>query len=196
MPINRRDFLVRTGAGSILAGLPGLVGAQAAFADDDDDQDGGNRHVFVFVAYSQAPTTSAGVQPRIGMQGAGEFDPKSSRVRGGGSYVLFDQATPVPKRLLAFGDWRAQRVLAYDTKGLGSYGTIQPGILTLRADFDNLVEGATLELICNVGPAGLATGEEEGWVLEDTPYGTFVPLSPIIGITHLSVAGERIFADR
>ena len=49
-------------------------------------------------------------------------------------------------------------MLAYDTKGLGSYGTIQPAILTLRADFDNLVEGATLELICNVGPAGLATG--------------------------------------
>jgi hypothetical protein len=26
-------------------------------------------------------------------------------------------------------------------------------------------------------------------------YGTFMPLSPIIGITHLSVAGERIFAN-
>jgi hypothetical protein len=60
---------------------------------------------------------------------------------------------------------------------------------------ENLVEGATLELICNVGPAGLATGEEEGWVLEGTPYGTFTPLSPIIGITHLSVAGERILAN-
>ncbi len=182
MPINRRAFLARAGAGSMLAGLPGLIGAQAAFADDDDDERRGDRRVFVYVAYSQAPTTSAGVQPRIGMQG------------GGGSYVLFDQATPVPKKLLAFGDWRARRVLAYDTKGLGSYGTIQPAILTLRADFDNLVEGATLELICNVGPAGLATGEEEGWVLEDTPYGTFMPLSPVIGITHLSVAGERIFA--
>jgi hypothetical protein len=194
MPIKRRDFLARAGAGSILVGVPGLFGAQAAFADDDDDHHGGNRHVFVFVAQSQAPTTPAGVQPRIGMQGAGEFDPMSRRVRGGGSYVLFNQAAPTPKPLLASGNWRARRVLGYDTKGLGSYGMIQPAILTLRGDFDNLAEGATLELICDVGAAGLSTGEEEGFVLEDTPYGTFTQLSPIIGITHLSVAGERIFA--
>lgn len=84
-------------------------------------------------------------------------------------------------------------MLGYDTKGVGPYGMIQPAILTLRGDFDNLAEGATLEAVCNVGPAGLSTGEEEGWVLEGTPYGTFMPLSPIIGITHLSVAGERIF---
>jgi hypothetical protein len=195
MPIKRRDFLVRAGAGSLLAGLPGLVGAHAAFADDDDDDDDeheGEQRVFIFVAYSQAPTTATGVQPRIGMQGAGEFEPASKRARGGGSYVLFNQAAPTPKPLLASGNWRARRVLGYDTKGLASYGMIQPAILTLRADFDNLVKGATLELVCNVGPAGLSTGEEEGWMLEGTPYGTFKPLSPIIGITHLSVAGERV----
>jgi hypothetical protein len=160
MAIKRRDFLVRAGAGSMLAGLPGLVGAEAAFADDDDHE-GGNRHVFIFVAFSQAPTTASGVQPRIGMQGAGEFDPQAGRVRGGGSYVLFDQAAPFPKPLLASGNWRARRLLSYDTKGLGSYGMIQPAILTLRANFDNLARGATLELICNVGAVPLLTGEEE-----------------------------------
>jgi len=37
------------------------------------------------------------------------------------------------------------------------------------------------------------TGEDEGWKLLDTPaYGTFVPLSPIVGITHLSVQGVSI----
>jgi hypothetical protein len=56
--------------------------------------------------------------------------------------VLFNQAAPTPKPLLASGNWRARRVLGYDTKGLGSYGMIQPAILTLRGDFDNLVEGA------------------------------------------------------
>jgi hypothetical protein len=109
--------------------------------------------------------------------------------------VLFNQAAPFPKPLLASGNWRARRLLSYDTKGLGSYGMIQPGILTLRGDFDNLARGATLELICNVGAVPLLTGEEEGWMLEGTPYGTFKQLSPTIGITHLSVAGERIFAD-
>jgi hypothetical protein len=193
MAIKRRDFLVRAGAGSMLAGLPGLVGAEAAFADDDDHE-GGNLHVFIFVAFSQAPTTASGVQPRIGMQGAGEFDPQAGRVRGGGSYVLFDQAAPFPKPLLASGNWRARRLLSYDTKGLGSYGMIQPAILTVRGNFDNLARGATLELICNVGAVPLLTGEEEGWILEDTPYGTFKQLNPTIGITHLSVVGERIFA--
>lgn len=71
---------------------------------------------------------------------------------------------------------------------------IQPAILTLRADFDNLANGATLELICNVGAVPLLTGEEEGYVLEGTPYATFKQLSRVVGITHLSVAGERIFA--
>ena len=50
MPINRRAFLARAGAGSMLAGLPGLIGAQAAFADDDDDERRGDRRVFVYVA--------------------------------------------------------------------------------------------------------------------------------------------------
>ena len=48
-----------------------------------------------------------------------------------------------------------------------------------------------MELVCNVGPAGLATGEEEGWFLEDTPW-DFHPVvisGTPLGITHLSVAG-------
>jgi hypothetical protein len=85
-------------------------------------------------------------------QGAGEFDPTSMRVRGRGSYALFDQAAPAPEPLLAFGNWRARRILGYDTKDLGSYEMIQPAILILRADVDNLADGATLELMCNVGP--------------------------------------------
>lgn len=78
--------------------------------------------------------------------------------------MLFDQATHAPKKLLAFGDWRARRVLACD-----NLRDAPAGDLTLRADLENLVEGAALELICSFGPAGLATGEEEGWVLEGTP---------------------------
>ena len=43
--------------------------------------------------------------------------------------------------------------------------------------------------------ATCASGEEEGFALEGTPYETFKQLGPVIGITHLSVAGERIFAN-
>lgn len=53
--------------------------------------------------------------------------------------------------------------------------------------------GLTLELICNVGAVPLLTGEDEGWKLLDTPaYGSFVPLSPVVGITHLSIQGVSI----
>ena len=50
-----------------------------------------------------------------------------------------------------------------------------------------------MEVICNVGAVPLLTGEDEGWKLLDTPaYGSFVQLSPGVGITHLSVPGISI----
>ncbi len=186
--MNRKSFLKRAGAGSVAAAsFPALFGTGAAFAGASN-----NHHVYVFVAFSQAPKTATGVVPRIGMQGAGTFDPGAGWVKGGGNYVLFDQATSIPRKLLASGEWEATSFVSYDTKKLGSYGTIQPGILTMLADLHGFASGATLELICNVGAAGLFTGEEEGWKLDDTSFGTFVPLSPILGITHLSVAGLSI----
>ena len=36
-------------------------------------------------------------------------------------------------------------------------------------------------------PGGGLTGKDEGWFLEDTPYGDFEPAG--VGITHLSVEG-------
>jgi hypothetical protein len=47
-------------------------------------------------------------------------------------------------------------------------------------------------VVCNVGalgPAG-ATGEEEGWELMGTPYGTFHQAG--VGISHMSVEGFTI----
>jgi hypothetical protein len=45
-----------------------------------------------------------------------------------------------------------------------------------------------------VGACAIVTGEEEGYMLEGTPYGTFEQLRPVVRIYHLSAAGERIFA--
>ncbi len=110
------------------------------------------------------------------------------------SFNLFDQASPIPKTLIASGFWEPTTFVSYDTKGLGSYGTIQPAILTVLADFPGIGSGLTLELICNSGAGGLSTGQPEGWKLLDTPtYGSFVPLSPVgVGITHLSIQGISI----
>lgn len=127
------------------------------------------------------------------MQGAGTFDPDAGWVKGGGNFNLVDQAKPMPLPLIASGFWEAKAFMSYDTKGLGSYGIIQPAILTVLADIDVIGSGLTLEVICNVGAVPLMTGEPEGWKLLDTPaYGSFVPLSAGVGITLLSVQGVSI----
>ncbi len=188
--IPRRTFLKAAGLGSVAAAsLPALVPSLNALAASPHN---GHR-VYVFVSFSQALVTISGVLPRIGMQGCGTFDPDARWVKGGGSFVLFDQASGTPKPLLASGFWEPTKFVSYDTKGLGSFGTIQPAILTVLADVQGIGSGLTLELICNVGAVPLLTGQPEGWKLLDTPaYGTFKPLSPGVGITHLSIQGISI----
>jgi hypothetical protein len=148
--MNRKSFLKRAGAGSVAAAsFPALFGAQAAFAGASN----GHRFFF-FVAFSQAPAMGA-VLPRIGAQGGGTFDPDAGWVKGGGTYVLFDQNTPgVPKQILATGEWEPTTIVSYDTKGLGSYALIQPAILTVEADWEGIGSGLMMEMVCNVGPAG------------------------------------------
>jgi len=188
--IRRRTFVKALGVGSVAAAsLPALLPNLSALARE---QENGHR-VYIFVSFSQAPMTNTGVVPRIGMQGAGTFDPDARWVKGGGTFVLFDQASSIPKTLITSGFWEPKEFVSYDTKGLGSYGTIRPAMLTVLADVEGIGSGLTLELICNVGAVPLLTGEDEGWKLLDTPtYGSFVPLSPAVGITHLSVLGVSI----
>jgi len=191
--IDRRTFVKTAAAGSVAAAALPLLGTSLAFAEESDDDDGSR--IYVFVSFSQAPAGGGLTQPRIGMQGCGTFRPAAKRVNGGGSYVLFDNHVAVPKPLVASGRWRAKKFLSYDTKGLPAYGTIQPGILTITADVQGIGNDLTMTIVCNVGAAGLSTGEEEGWDLSGTAFGTFEPLSPVVGISHLSVEGFRIGGD-
>ncbi len=189
--IPRRTILKAAGLGSVAAAsLPALLPSLNAHAQTIDN----SHRVYVFVSFSQAPLTSSGVLPRIGMDGAGTFDPEAGWVKGGGNFNLFDQAKPTPKPLIASGFWETTTFVSYDTKGLGSFGFIQPAILTVLADFAGIGSGLKLELICNVGALGAAgmTGEDEGWKLDTPAYGSFVPLSPGVGITHLSIQGVSI----
>src|SRR6266852_1020758 len=188
--ITRRTILKAAGVGSVAAAsVPALLPSLSGLARSPDN---GHR-VYVFVSFSQAPATGSVMQPRIGMRGAGTFDPDAGWVKGGGSYVLFDQAHATPKPLLASGSWEPTAFVSYDTKGLPSYGTIQPGILTVLADVEGIGSGLTMKLICNVGAVPLMTGEPEGWKLLATPaYGDFVPLNPAVGVTHLSLEGVSI----
>lgn len=182
--MDRRTFIKAAGVGSLgAAALPLLAGVEDVLAASD------KQHVFVFVSFSQAPT-AGGITPRIGMQGAGTFDPDAQWVKGGGSYVLFDQGHALPKPLIASGVWEPTAFISYTTKGLGHFGTIQPGILKMRADVAGLGTGLILSVVCNVGAVPLLTGEDEGWELEGTKYGDFMQTG--VGISHLSVGGIAI----
>src|SRR3989442_8099326 len=169
--IDRRTFVKTAAAGSMAAaGFP-IFGTSVALARDDDDEGGGHR-IFVFVSFSQAPTrTSSPTQPRIGMTGAGTFKPAARHVNGGGSYVLSDQTGSVPRPLVVSGRWMARQFVSYTTKSPSSYGTIQPGILVMKADVEGNGQGPTLAGGWQgraPGPAR-ATGEEEGWELVESP---------------------------
>jgi hypothetical protein len=191
--MDRRDFIKTAGAGAVgVASLSWLAAAKDALAAS------GDQHVFVFVSFSQVtPAPSTGPLHRVGMQGAGTFDPDAGWVKGGGSFVHFDQNHPQPKPLIATGTWEPTAFLSYDTRGLGSYGTIQPGILTMKIDLQPFGEAVhhdlTLELVCNVGAVPLMTGKDEGWSMAVPGLGEFEPLSPtVLGITHLSIGGLAI----
>ncbi len=187
-PVSRRTFLKSVGVGSLAATVPALMTVKDVLAAD------GMRE-YVFVSFSEAPKTASGVVPRIGMQGAGTFMADPGWVKGGGSYVLFDNATAVPKTVLASGLWEATKFVSYThgaLSGAPTYGTIQPGILTLKANVEGIGSGLTMVLVCNVGAAGLSTGQAEGWKLVGTSFGNFKPLSPILGITHLSIPGIAV----
>ncbi len=197
--LSRRNLIrgaagTAAGAGLLLgsagaASLPALLPNLNALAGSPNN---GHR-VYVFVSFSLATLTSSGVLPRIGMQVCGTFDPDAGWVKGGGSFVLFDQKHAQPRPLIASGFWEPTGFVSYDTKGLGSYGTIQPAILTILADVQGIGSGLTMEVICNVGAIPLLTGEDEGWKLLDTPaYGSFEPPSPGVGISHLSIQGVSI----
>src|ERR1700736_4703300 len=124
--IDRRTFVKTAAAGSLAAASLPLLGTSIALARDDQDAGGGHR-IFVFVSFSQSPPrTSSPTMPRIGMTGAGTFKPAARHVNGGGSYVLSDQAVSVPRPVVVSGRWMAREFVSYTTKGLASYGTIQP----------------------------------------------------------------------
>jgi hypothetical protein len=184
--MNRREFLTRVGVTSIgLASLPAL--ATPALAAPKRGQMG-----FTFMVISFADTID-GVAHTLVMAGDGHFT--SSQVVGSGIFNHLDTAAPgVPKPLLAFGTWKAKRLISFEL--VGTYGAQVSGVLDMEINLvpaEGPVIPATLEVICNVGFAGLFTGEDEGVVLTipDAPFGPFVPAVPPLGLTTFTIGNEQ-----
>jgi hypothetical protein len=188
--MNRRTFMKRIALGSIATASLPLLGVKPALADSSNEH-----RVYDLVAFSQAPVTSTGVLPRMGLRGCGTFDANAGWVKGGGSFVLSDQNSSTPKTIIVAGTWEPIDFVSYNTLDLPSYGNIQPSVLDILANVDGVGSGLRLRLICNVGAAGAegSTGQPEGFNLFGTSFGDFLPLTTsIIGITHISVEGFSI----
>jgi hypothetical protein len=82
------------------------------------------------------------------------------------------------------------------TNVAGRYGPIVASVLELEVELivefpaPEVVPG-TLRLVCNVEPAGLTTGEPEGFKLTIPNSGeVFLPVVPPVGLTHIGVARD------
>jgi hypothetical protein len=181
--MERQEFLKKAGVGSVLLSFPAL--AEAASAHGDDDRDGRTR--FYFVALSgQAATVTGG--DSIAMTGCGLF--RGRRVRGGGEFVHFDGMNfGKVDNVRVTGSWRAKRVLDWDPVE-PMWGVARAGILKLAIKLFPCdrppIRDATLEIACNIGPAGIANPPPtptEGYTLTVPGLTPFRPFMPNIGLT-------------
>ena len=180
--IERRELFKRAGIGSAaLASLPAFAGA--AWADDDDDDDGLRR--FYFQSLSGRGAT-VGSGETIIMSGCGSFSDRS--VRGGGEFVHFLGTGSPPFPIIASGSWRATRFVSFNevgTYGVGVAGILEMQIKLLPCD-GPVVRGATLVVVCNIGPAALMTGQPEGFVLTVPGGAPFKQFHPEVGLTFFT----------
>jgi len=181
--IERREFLKRAGAGSAgLAAFPAL--ADAAWAHDERDH---RRRRYYFQAVSGQAATITGGEAII-MSGCGSFGRRS--VRGGGEFVHFNGTTIPSSDFIATGSWRATRFLSFEeigTWGVGVAGILEMLIKLIPCD-GPAIRGATLKIVCNIGPAGLVTDpfQQEGFTLTVAGLAPFSPFTPNLGLTFFT----------
>lgn len=196
--MERQEFLKRASAASILASFP--IFADVAWAgddDDDDNDDGGRQHRFYVVAFSGVePSRALTATPdAILLGGCGRFN--SRRVSGGGEYVRTD-GTKIPNAPVNdTGSWKARRLLGFDPDPQGrTWGVVTAGRVRMEVRLISALTGqvtqGTLEIVCNVGPAGIVTGfGPEGFTLQLAGGPRFVQLTPTVGLTLITTPARR-----
>ncbi len=161
MDVSRREFIRRVGAGSIaLASMPALL------------------DIFKVPALAQGEkgtlflAVDAAGEHRLLMGGAVWFDPSkgpASPASGGGMFTHWRAVGTPPLPLVASGTWTARLLTNY--REPGAYAGVAAGIVELVIDLQRkrpspqLIRGGVLTVYCNLGPAGISTGEIEGYTL-------------------------------
>jgi hypothetical protein len=176
--MERREFLKRAGMGSAaIASAPALETLLASPAAANDDVDG-NR--FFFQVVSKSTTTT----DLMIISGCGRIT--ASEVMGRGAFNHIAPAATTPFPIVATGFWRAKELLHFTQ--IGTYGTLIAGIAEWTAVLRVVSPTpakvpVTMEVVCNIGPAGLVNpGEEEGVMVTGGPQ-TFVQQVPAVGLT-------------
>jgi len=181
--VDRRDFVKRAGVGSI--GLGALAASPAAFGGRPGFPKGGGHQHFTLVALSgTTPSVIGGIQHMLVLEGAGTFKASSAHADGGGNFVHVNFAAPAQP--IASGKWEVRDFISYSTP-VADYGRVRASILTvsveLRPDAGGSLAG-TLLVACNVGFAGILTGQPEGFKLD---VGSLNFNAPFAGLTHISI---------
>lgn len=175
--LNRRRFLKGAGIGSLaLASLPtvGSALARKAFAGD---------------LYAFHLVTVSGVHDKpdlLVVAGGGQIH--DWHVSGWARWFQFRAPAPGaadPPEVVAHGTWSPKELTDFNI--VGSALGFAAGILDLVVSGFVVESGATptfpLRIVCNIEPAGLVTGLNEGVYRPGSPVGDFEPLHPEVGLT-------------
>ena len=152
---DRREFLKKTGLGSVAVASTGSLMAPPAEASL-----GAGQLNFRWISVSQ---NTAGAD-RVVMNGNGFVN--NGTVVGSGSWN-HSGVGPPPAPLLGFGTWKATRLLSLSN--IGTYGAFAAGTLVMEVNL--IPDGggnripAEVTVNCNIPPAGLFTGLDEGFYL-------------------------------
>ena len=185
--MDRRQFVKHAGIGTL--GLGALAASPVAVAGYRKGD--GHQH-FSLVSLSGTSAAEVGSDNVMLLEGAASFKAKTGQVdrEGGGNFnhITFTPAWPMGQQLLASGTWEPTGFVSY-TSTLPDYGRVRPSIVVvtvaLRPDGGGSFEG-TLLVACNVGFAGLLTGEPEGFKLNLPGLGLNFD-NPLVGLTHISI---------
>ncbi len=154
-------FILITGCTETKAPTAANAGQQSLLKSNDDDDDG--RINFQFVSVSR--NIAQGAMDILPMIGKGFVT--DGHVVANGSYThAAGGPPPQPFGFLGFGTWKAKRLVSLTI--IGTYGAFTSGTVvmevTLSPEGGDEVSGE-LTMNCNIPPAGLFTGLDEGHFL-------------------------------
>jgi hypothetical protein len=185
--MDRRQFVKHAGIGTL--GLGALAASPAALAGGRKGD--GHQH-FSLVSLSGTSAAESGFDHVMLIEGLASFKAKTAQVdrEGGGNFghIRFTPAFPMGQQLLAAGTWEPTGFVSY-TSTLPDYGRVRPSVIVvtvaLHPDSGGSIDG-TLLVACNVGFAGLLTGQPEGFKLNLPGLGLDFD-TPLVGLTHISI---------